>query len=84
MSALIAHFMVYKGIDWVGTLLIFIAVYLMGKQRAVGFIYGCLGCLVWIFFGILSNSIAVVLMNIGLFILYAKGFFNWTSDSSEE
>ena len=70
----------YYGIDWLGMCCTVLGVYLLGKGQkhlAVGFFVCCVGGILWIVFGILSRNVPLIVVNIFLVILQAKGFLYW-------
>lgn len=67
----------YYGIDWIGMVLMLISVYLLSDSKRHGFLFGAVGNIVWIVFGVLAASMATILLNSGLFILNLRGWLKW-------
>ena len=67
----------YYGADWVGMVFGLISTYYLAKQRKRGFLFGIIGGLGWITFGLLTESIAGVLANATFIFINCRGFFRW-------
>lgn len=67
----------YYGIDWIGMVLMLISVYLLSESKRTGFLFGAIGNIIWIIFGIMATSLATILLNAGLFILNIRGWLKW-------
>lgn len=67
----------YYGLDWIGTVLILLCIYLVGEQERKGFIYGMLGCCLWLIFGFLAESYATIVANIVFLVMYGRGYLKW-------
>jgi nicotinamide riboside transporter PnuC len=74
----------YYGSDWVGMVFGLISTYYLAKERKRGFLFGVVGGLGWIAFGVLTQSVAGVLAN-AIFILFnCRGFWRWKEKQQEE
>ncbi len=67
----------YYGVDWVGTVLMVVGVYLLSEKNKKGFMLAAISNIFWIGFGVMSSSVATILLNVGLMILNVKGYKSW-------
>lgn len=67
----------YYGIDWLGSGLSLLAIYLIGNKKRSGFFYGTASSMLLITFGILAGSFATILFSIGFLISYFIGYLKW-------
>jgi len=67
----------FYGSDWVGMAGNLFGLWYISKQRKRGFLYGSLGCLGWLIFGILSGSIPSVLSNAIYIGMNVRGWRKW-------
>jgi hypothetical protein len=74
----------YYCIDWVALVLNAAAIYLLGKKRKSGFALGVVANLAWIVFRILAHSVATVVACSIFIALNAKGWWNWSTESTPE
>ncbi|MBC7970392.1 MAG: PnuC protein [Verrucomicrobia bacterium] len=65
----------YYTLNWLAMAFSFIAVYLMGNQKRVGFVSFMVANLCWIVVGFMVNSIAIAIGNTGFFCLNLSGFW---------
>ena len=70
----------YYGLDWLGMIMVLLCVYYIGNKKRYAFIFGLIGCLIWIYVNHMANIIPAVLLNIVLFILYLRGYIKWGKD----
>jgi hypothetical protein len=70
----------YYGVDWIGTVLMVVGVYLLSEKNPKGFFLSAVSNVFWIAFGFMSASIATVLLNAGLMLINIKGFRAWKED----
>jgi nicotinamide riboside transporter PnuC len=61
-----------------------ISTYYLAKQRKRGFLFGAIGGLGWITFGILTQSVAGVLANATFIFLNCRGFKRWKQTREEQ
>ncbi len=73
----------FKGSDWVGMIFGLIATYQLAKERRSGFIFGVIGGIGWVTFGILTGSIAGTLANLCFITMNCHGFFRWKRKQEE-
>ncbi len=67
----------FKGADWVGMIFGLISTYYLAKGKRLGFIFGVVGGLGWVTFGILTGSVAGVLANICFIVVNCHGYVRW-------
>lgn len=67
----------FYGIDWLATVCGLAGVYMLGNKNKIGFVLFMVASLSWISFGILTNSMAVILGSSIFFIMHLRGFINW-------
>jgi hypothetical protein len=70
----------YYGVDWIGTGLMIVGVYLLSEKNKKGFMLSAISNIFWIGFGCMSSSIATILLNAGLMLINIKGFRNWEKE----
>ena len=70
----------FYGIDIVGTILIGMEYYYLGKKKKIGFIYGVLSCILWMIVAIYSHM--WMLLAVNGFIIYAiyNAYTIWNED----
>lgn len=73
--------MQYYGIDWLATVCGLTGVYLLGNKNKLGFILFMGASLSWITFGILTQSVAVIVGSSIFFIMHLRGFINWSKEA---
>lgn len=69
--------MQYYGIDWLATVCGLTGVYLLGNKNKFGFLAFMLASLSWITFGILTNSVAVIIGSSIFFLMHLRGWLSW-------
>jgi hypothetical protein len=67
----------YYGVDWIGSILGFFSLYLLGNKKKSGFIYGAMSDVSWIIFSVLAGSVASFVANIIVIILRVRGYMKW-------
>jgi nicotinamide riboside transporter PnuC len=67
----------FKGADWVGMIFGLISTYYLAKEKRMGFLFGVIGGLGWIVFGILTGSIASILANLSFIAINCHGYLRW-------
>jgi hypothetical protein len=68
----------YFGLDWLGMILTFAAIYLLGNKSRSGFVVMMLGNLCWALIGGWANSYAMVAANLAFFAMNARGYIRWS------
>ena len=73
----------YYGMDIVGTILVVMEYYYIGKKKKIGFIYGVMSCILWIIVAICTQLWMLLIVNV--FIIYAivKAYYDWTTNEAE-
>jgi nicotinamide riboside transporter PnuC len=67
----------YKGLDWLATVLTATSLFFLAKQRKKGFLFGIIGNLLWIAFGIMAGSAGSVIAS-GIYIGFQiHGWKEW-------
>jgi len=74
----------YYGADWVGMIFGLISTYYLAKERKRGFLFGVIGGIGWITFGVLTQSVAGVLANATFILLNFRGFVRWKRKRENE
>ena len=76
MLQLLGH---YYGIDLVGTVFSIFGVYMLGEKNPNpnGFVICVIGNVLWVFIGVLTASVGLVIVNLALGVLNARGYFAW-------
>ena len=59
----------YYGVDIIAALCCVAQVILLGEKRNVGWLVGAVGCVLWTVFGLMSESLGVIVMNSFLIII---------------
>jgi hypothetical protein len=72
--------MQYYGIDWLATVCGLTGVYLLGNKNKYGFALFMMASLSWITFGVLTDSVAVVVGSSIFFIMHVRGWLSWRRD----
>lgn len=67
----------YYGSDLMGMVMLLSSMYFIGSKKRFGFIFGIIGNLSFLFFGILTKSTPVIFTNVVLVILNIRGFIKW-------
>ena len=70
----------YYGADWLGMFLSVLNIWLMGNKNKYGFLVGILANLSWLIFGIMSETIAGLIVNLIMIILNFRGYQKWKKD----
>ena len=73
----------YYGIDWLATLLTFLAIWLIGDQNRSGFYIMNAGNALWIVVGILTHSLALVVANLLFIALNVRAIIRWSRKERE-
>jgi hypothetical protein len=67
----------YYGIDIIAALITFTGIYLLGDKNRYGFIVTLIGNIIWLFFGVMTSSIGILIANIGFALLNVRGYIKW-------
>ena len=67
----------YYGLDWFGMVFLLIGVFFLSEKKKSGFVYAGVSNVFWVVFGVLTDSIPTIILNLGLLGLNARGYFNW-------
>jgi hypothetical protein len=70
----------YFGVDWAAMCMTFLAIYLLGSKRRVGFTIMILGNLCWSAIGIWAQSYAMVIANLGFLAMNVRGYVKWAPE----
>lgn len=70
-------FLNYYGLDWFGMFFLLIGVYFLSEQKKTGFVYSGISNVFWVVFGVLTDSIPTILLNLGLLGLNIRGYLSW-------
>ena len=73
----------FSGIDWLATACGLTGVYMLGDKNKIGFVLFMVASLSWVTFGVLTNSIAVIIGSSIFFIMHLRGFIRWTRQGAE-
>ena len=65
----------YFGIDWLGFLLVVVHLVLVAHQIRKGWLFGIGAAATYIVFGIMTNSLATIIMNITLIMIHGFAYF---------
>ena len=68
----------YYGIDWLATACGLLGVYMLGNKNRVGFVLFMIASASWVTFGVLTQSIAVVLGSLTFLIMHLRGLLKWS------
>lgn len=64
-------------LDWIGASLIIVSIYLIGKQKSIGWIINTLGCIMYIIVGYKNRLYGWILMEFVLICLNIYNFITW-------
>ena len=67
----------FYGADWVGMFGNLFGLWFLSKQQKRGFIIGCVGCLGWLAFGVLTKSAPSIVSNIIYIGMNIRGWRKW-------
>lgn len=73
----------YYGVDWLAMVLTFLSLYLLGKKRRSGFLYGLGANACWFTFGILAGSMANQVANVVFAALNVRGYRRWARSEAQ-
>jgi hypothetical protein len=72
----------YFGVDWLAMLLTFAGVYCLGNRWREGFATMMCGNACWILVGVLASSAAMIVANLILLAMNARGWMRWSREES--
>ena len=72
----------YYGVDWLATVLTFLAIWLIGDRNKQGFYIMIAGNGCWIVLGIFTQSIALIIANLLFASLNIRAIINWSRPDS--
>ena len=67
----------YHGIDWLGIIFSMLSTHYLGRKRKRGFLFGIVGNLAFVAFGIMAESAANVVATSTYLILNSRGWWKW-------
>lgn len=71
----------YYGLDLLATFITFLGTYYLGNKKQYGFLVILFGNLMWLIFGLWTESLGIIIANIGLGILNIRGYKKWHHDT---
>ena len=72
----------YFGTDWVGNILVILAILLITKQKRIGFLICATANGLFLIFGWQATSIPTILFNVILMVVNIRGFVVWGKKTS--
>jgi hypothetical protein len=73
----------YFGIDWLAMSLTFTAIYLLGNKSRKGFALMMVGNLCWSVIGVWAHSYAMIIANLGFFLMNVRAYIRWAPSTGE-
>lgn len=73
----------YYGVDWLATVLTFLAIWLIGDRNKQGFYIMIAGNCCWVVLGGLTQSIALIVANLLFVTLNVRAIINWSKPDSD-
>lgn len=70
----------FHGSDWVGMVFGLLSTYYLAKKKRWGFIFGVIGGIGWIAFGVLTRSAPSILANALFIVFNCRGFYRWKKE----
>jgi nicotinamide riboside transporter PnuC len=77
------QFLKFHGTDWAGMIFGLLSTYYLGRKKRWGFVFGVVGGIAWIIFGVLTQSAASIMANVLFIVFNCRGFFRWKKTSPE-
>ncbi|MCJ8312583.1 MAG: PnuC protein [Saccharospirillaceae bacterium] len=71
----------YYGVDWLAMVLTFVAIWQIGNKNKIGFMLMMCGNTSWVFVGILTESVAMVIANIIFFSMNVRALLKWGKEA---
>lgn len=72
----------YYGIDLLATAFTLIGIYYLGEKRHEGFLLTLCGNILWLLFGLITQSIGILIANLCIALLNIRGYYKWKAGSS--
>lgn len=70
----------FYGSDWLGMIGNLFGAWFLTKQRKLGFVLGTIGCIGWLIFGILTQSMPSVASNLIYIGINIRGWRKWKKE----
>jgi nicotinamide riboside transporter PnuC len=68
-------------LSWIATVVTIVSVWLLGRKKIEGWVFGVLGCLLWAIYGYITRQPALVVVDLILLLVNIEGYLNWREDS---
>jgi hypothetical protein len=68
-------------LSWGGCILLLIALSLIGDKKKVGFYIALIAESMWVAWGLMTHSMALVVMSIFIMVMYVRAIWAWGKDS---
>lgn len=65
--------------DWFAMIFTIAGVWLLGSQKASGFVFGMIGNVLWVGFALNTGQLRILGLNVLFFALNIRGLWNWTT-----
>ena len=72
----------YYGFDIIKAIGVVLGIYLIGKKQRFGFIANAIGSAAGLVYRVMTDSVAIIILNVLLIILNTKGFFTWKNSQN--
>jgi hypothetical protein len=67
----------FYGVDWLAMFCVFLTMYLLGNKNKLGFVCAIIGCIFWIIYGVMVDSIAQIIANLILIVINTRSLIKW-------
>ena len=74
----------YYGVDWLAMVLTFLAIWQIGNKNKIGFMLMMCGNTSWVFVGVLTESVAMVIANIIFFAMNVRALLKWGKETGSK
>ena len=74
----------FYGSDWLGMVGNLFGAWFLTKQRKLGFLLGTIGCIGWLIFGIVAESMPSVISNLIYIGINIRGWIKWKKNPPRE
>ena len=71
----------YFGMDWVAMITSLLFMYYIGSKKRIGFLFGLIAAVAWIYTNIVAHMWAGVLLNLILIGLHVRGYVKWGKEA---